>query len=208
MDADRFDDVLRSLTETRSRRGVARMIAGLAAAGPLGILLGLADTEAKKKHKKKKHKKKRKPACSATNCRGCCDGATCYEGDSQNSCGRGGVACAACSGDEICDAGECVCENECCADADCPAGSGRTCQEGACRCPSGQGNSGGVCGTPPIGCVEPQVPCNEGTCCSGTCAPGEGGIDRCQPSAEGEPCVRDDYCEIGLLCVGFVCRSA
>jgi hypothetical protein len=99
----------------------------------------------------------------------------------------------------------CLPSTGCCADADCPAGSGQTCQDGDCRCPSGQSNSGGVCGTLPIGCSEPQVPCDEGPCCSGTCAPGEGGVDRCQPSAECEPCVRNDYCEIGLQCVGFVC---
>jgi hypothetical protein len=167
VDANRFDDFLRSFTEPPTRRGVARAVIGIALAGPVAGLVGLSIGEAKKH----KHKKKKKKCKAGT-----------------KKCGK-----------------TCIPSTDCCIDQDCPAGSGQTCQAGECRCPSGQFNSGGVCGTAPM-CNEPQVPCDEGTCCSATCAPGEGGVDRCQHSTAGEPCVRDDYCEIGLQCVGFVCQ--
>jgi hypothetical protein len=54
MDVARFDDLLRSLTTSPSRRGLNRLLAGLALAGPCGVLLAQADVEARKKGKKKK----------------------------------------------------------------------------------------------------------------------------------------------------------
>jgi hypothetical protein len=98
----------------------------------------------------------------------------------------------------------CIPTSTCCTDADCPAGKGQTCQAGKCKCPQGQGNSQGVCGTPPM-CIEPQVPCNEGTCCSGQCA-ANGGAGVCALGAAGTPCIRTDYCTPGLECIGFICR--
>ena len=50
VDTDRFDNLLRSLSETPSRRGALRALGGLGLAG----LFGHADAEAKKKKKKKK----------------------------------------------------------------------------------------------------------------------------------------------------------
>jgi hypothetical protein len=55
MDVDRFDKFTRALTEERSRRGVARLLGGLAVGGSLGWL-GFAEAMAKKKKKKKKRK--------------------------------------------------------------------------------------------------------------------------------------------------------
>jgi hypothetical protein len=98
----------------------------------------------------------------------------------------------------------CIPTATCCTDADCRAGSGQTCQAGKCNCPPGQGNSAGVCGTPQM-CIEPQVPCNQGTCCSGVCTP-NGGAGVCALGAAGTPCIRTDYCEGGLECIGFICR--
>jgi hypothetical protein len=100
----------------------------------------------------------------------------------------------------------CISTDTCCTDADCPAGKGQTCQAGTCKCPPGQGNSQGVCGTPPL-CIEPQLPCDEGTCCSGVCTP-DGGPGVCALGAAGTPCIRTDYCEGGLECIGFICRPA
>lgn len=53
MDANRFDDVVRSLNEGSTRRGISRAFAGLGLAGVIGPLLGFIDAEAKKKKKKK-----------------------------------------------------------------------------------------------------------------------------------------------------------
>ena len=103
-------------------------------------------------------------------------------------------------GTKLCGA-TCIPTGTCCTNADCPAGKGQTCQAGTCKCPPGQSQSQGVCGTIPM-CLEPQVPCNEGTCCSGQCGSGV-----CLPGAAGTPCVRTDFCEPGLACVGFICRS-
>jgi hypothetical protein len=50
MDADRFDDVVRSLIATPSRRRVLSLTLG----GALGSLLSLADVAAKKRKGKKK----------------------------------------------------------------------------------------------------------------------------------------------------------
>src|SRR5215211_3521583 len=48
MDGSRFDALSRSLAANRSRRGLTRLLGGVAVAGPLG-LLGLTETGAKKK---------------------------------------------------------------------------------------------------------------------------------------------------------------
>lgn len=56
MDTGRFDDLLRSLSEPSSRRGIARAMGGLILAGSLGSLLGLTDAEAGKKKKRCKCK--------------------------------------------------------------------------------------------------------------------------------------------------------
>jgi hypothetical protein len=55
MDADRFDSLSRSLTDTPSRRGALAALLG----GSLG-LLGMTETDAKKGKKKKKKKKGKK----------------------------------------------------------------------------------------------------------------------------------------------------
>lgn len=107
-------------------------------------------------------------------------------------------------GTKLCGA-TCIPTATCCTDADCPAGKGETCQAGKCKCPQGQGYSQGVCGTPQM-CLEPQVPCDQGTCCSGKCA-SNGGAGVCALGAAGTPCIRTDYCTPGLECIGFICRT-
>ena len=78
--------------------------------------------------------------CNSTNCNGCCDGNTCRQGDSQNFCGRGGVACTPCGSGAACDAGVCVCSGGrvSCADGSCiSCRSGETCGAGnTCECPT------------------------------------------------------------------------
>lgn len=63
MDADRFDALLRALSQTPSRRGIGRALAGFALGGALGPVLGLEKTEAHnrlKKCRKIEDKSKRK----------------------------------------------------------------------------------------------------------------------------------------------------
>jgi hypothetical protein len=183
VDAGRFDALVRALTEAVTRRAAL----GLTFSGALGLSLGLADTEAKKKRKKK--------------CKG-----------GKKKCGKKCIpktaCCGGCSDGQICQTGACVCPTECCADADCPSGSGEICEDGACVCPSGQEDSGGVCGTPPtcqgssVGCSPPGP---SQTCCGGECLL-MAGMGVCVSSANGEPChTTDDCSNPQSICRGFVC---
>lgn len=98
MDAPRFDALARSLSTSTSRRPLVRSsLVGLLAA------LGITDAEAKKRGKKGKRKKKKDqqdrdtPACSRANCSGCCDGATCHPGNTNDRCERDGFVCENCT---------------------------------------------------------------------------------------------------------------
>ena len=90
MDANRFDELFRSLASgsARSRRGVlAGLTSGLLAALPLA--LGVEDTEAKKKQRKKKKKKKSQPSPlppPALNAFGCVNVSQACRGDSALCC--------------------------------------------------------------------------------------------------------------------------
>lgn len=88
MDPDHFDYLLRKLSETPTRRGVAHILAKLAVTGVLGTLLGLTDTVAKKNGKRKN--KKRKKKCSPK-----CTGKTCGDDSCGNSCGE-------CAANQVC----------------------------------------------------------------------------------------------------------
>lgn len=48
------------------------------------------------------------PACNSENCPGCCNGTLCEDGTTTTRCGTGGLSCQACSGEAICQAGQCV----------------------------------------------------------------------------------------------------
>jgi hypothetical protein len=97
--------------------------------------------------------------CDAENCRGCCDGTTCRDGESLTFCGRDGSFCQACNFRETCAGLGCICEKQCCRDFDCLRTN--------VRC-NNQGNSRSCLsdGAPlPGGCDLPNV----GLCCSGIC---------------------------------------
>src|SRR5688572_25001219 len=92
MDASRFDGLSRSLSESPTRRGAVRGLAGLVAAGLLGRL-GLADSAAKKSDKKDKtcppcRKKKHGQCTKAKKPDGtpCGTGKTCQSGKCRRSC--------------------------------------------------------------------------------------------------------------------------
>lgn len=133
------------------------------------------------------------PTCSSENCRGCCEGNVCKEGDSQNFCGRAGAACSQCQPRESCDAGECVCTTACCADADCvnPKGDALCRPDGTCALePRCQPNGWSVPG------CELEDCCGVCTVATGTCG---------QASLE-DSCHTDDDCFSGN-CYFYVCRA-
>jgi hypothetical protein len=126
MDANRFEDLLRSLSKAPSRRGVARALAGVTVAGTLSPWLGFASADAKRNKKKRRRRKKKshknQPFCAEKNA--CtqeavqCDvegrpgfeACFCYvrASDGQPVCGRLGSIydqvpdCALCAADKIC----------------------------------------------------------------------------------------------------------
>ncbi|HEU0113143.1 MAG TPA: hypothetical protein VFQ80_00615, partial [Thermomicrobiales bacterium] len=96
--------------------------------------------------------------------------------------------------------GQCIPKADCCIDADCPAGSGQTCQAGRCACPAGQGKSGGVCGTPPPPtCFLTDVPCpgGNGDCCNGHCVADGAGGSVCACANAGDACLTIADCCFG-----------
>jgi hypothetical protein len=109
-----------------------------------------------------------------TGCAGCCDDATCRNGNSRQACGQGGEVCHPCSGvcgvggvcsscdpiDAPCPAGLCCVDGACV--ASCPAC--QTCIDGACAGDSGQDRT--TCQLPDDGGA--GVCCN-GSCCAGCC---------------------------------------
>jgi hypothetical protein len=184
MDAERFDAVARALTDGASRRTAL----GLSIGGLLGGagLFGLAA-------KRKKRKKKKKCKGDTKKCgKQCIPSASCC---SAAECGDGAT----------CEGGACNCPHQCCVAADCPPGSNKECRDNQCRCPAGQGQSGGVCtsASPPDfeTCFEPPVNCmtNE-QCCNDRCVEG-----KCTFSELGEPCHQSWYCVEGLTCKAWVC---
>src|SRR5690242_7069246 len=107
MDESRFDAFSRAVAQTRSRRGLTRLLGGLAVGDPLG-LLHRPETAAKgKKHKK------RKPSPAAP-----------PSPPSPPPCPAGQRLCR----------GTCSAVTHCCIDGDCA--DGKTCQQGTCACPA------------------------------------------------------------------------
>jgi hypothetical protein len=123
MEANRFDDLLRSLSESPTRRGIGRTLAGLGLGGALGRL-SLIEAETKKKKRKKKKKcKGGKVKCGKKKC--CAAGDACLSG-------------ACCPDDRACGT-VCCTASQVCGDAEtatCVVGQG-TCAAGASSCGSG-----------------------------------------------------------------------
>jgi hypothetical protein len=173
MDHDRFDSLVKSVTQGTTRRSV------LGVGSALGYVLGLNPSrEASAKKRKKKKCKSCGPCqhCQKGKCTPQPDGTDCGSG---KRCQRGACVCpeACCSNGDCgfqgaCLDGVCLClsgarfcqdtcipEERCCSDRDCFAGTGR-CQNGTCACPDGRR----VC----------QGACVAGDCCDdGDCHPGE-----------------------------------
>jgi hypothetical protein len=230
MDADRFDQLARSLTEGATRRGIARALGGLSLTAMLGPLLGLADAEAKKKKGKNKNKNKNKK------CKG-----------GKKKCGKTCIPSSNCCTTADCDAGE-ACTNGACRQGCVPACEGKECGsdgcEGSCgSCEADESCQNGTC-TPPNPCEgEPDLTvCGEWTLCDSPrgvcgdfCSGGvceqiptcNGSTDSCgvkccdpagascmsfpDPNACGcssvdYPCYMSSDCCSPGVCVGFVCQ--
>jgi hypothetical protein len=157
MDADRFDDVIRTLTASPSRRTVL----GLTLGGTLGSLLGIADADAKKKKRKKKKKCKGKKKCGkkCIPLTSCCTSADCGGGGA--TCQNGTCACPA--GEKNCQ-GACIPEIDCCTNADCGGGD-LICEDGGCVCGGGALDCSGSCCQPDDEiCKQPDAVCQSGGC--------------------------------------------
>ncbi len=173
-----------------------------------------------------------------------CDEGTCEESD--DDCPSGEVECNddcvditsdfdhcggcddGCEGDEICDGGLCVCEDECCSDDDCDGS--RECSGGSCVCNddccSDDECTGtavcedGECECPDECCSDAECPgfeqcqsgscvCNDGTCCSGDDCSGD---DECSHRNEcidpsGIDCDDSCDCPVGWTCGGSNCHA-
>jgi hypothetical protein len=68
LDAPHFDCLTRALATSPSRRRFSRALGGIVLAAPLGLVLGIPDSKARKRRKKKKKCKGRKKKCG----KGCC----------------------------------------------------------------------------------------------------------------------------------------
>jgi hypothetical protein len=187
MDARHFDDLLRSLFDSLSRRGIGRALAGLALGGTLGRL-SLIEAEAKNKRKKKKKCKGGKKKCGKQcrelltdplNCGSCgnhCDDdMECLDGSC--SCPVDETAC----GDTCCASGQ-NCVNGQCDDDPCPpefiCPPAQSCVNGECVCPDGRT----VCEE---ACCEAGLTCVDGAC-EALCTP-------------------EIVCPIGQACVDGYC---
>jgi hypothetical protein len=186
VDAGRFDDLLRSLFESPTRRGIGRTLAGLTLGGMLGKS-ALADVEARKKKRRKKCKGGKKKC--GKKCRD-------LQSDPLN-CGSCGNRC---DDDMVCRDGECVCpegETEC-GDTCCP--SGQICADGQCAddpcppefiCPLAQACVNGACVCPAGETACENACCEAGlTCVNGACE------DLCPPQL---------LCLFGQGCVDGEC---
>ena len=109
--------------------------------------------------------------CGPQNCKGCCSGNTCINGDFDNACGNFGQQCKRCGTNQACSGGICqgntLCDASncagCCIGDICAVGSqntacgvsgklcsncasnGQVCQGGACQTTCGPGNCAGCC---------------------------------------------------------------
>jgi hypothetical protein len=187
VDADRFDALLRRWTGIRSRRAMARAVAGLVLGGAAVMFRG-EDASAKRcgpcRKKKKGRCKGSKPNGSPCGgvCQECRNGACLAKPD--------GTGCGTC---QECQDGACVTSPD---NAGCDGGG---------RC------FGGTCIAKPE-CAESLTTCTPataGTCCSGSCVefdlPVVGKVNLCGKGAAGSECVQNRDCDSDS-CVGYRCR--
>jgi hypothetical protein len=193
MDADRFDSLVRALSDARSRRAALR---GLLATS-LGLFTRSAVEDASAKNCKKITNKKKRKKCLAkakstptptAPCTRNCAGKTCGDDGCGGSCGdcfRGSCQGGVC----VCPTGEEVCKGAC--RAKCAQSELR--DPDTCRC-----------------CTANERQCGLGSqCCSGDC----GFNSSCQGRNGLVACTWDEQCQSGVCeagactCVGDTCKG-
>jgi hypothetical protein len=152
------------------------------------------------------------PACTASNCNGCCAvNGTCLLGTDSSGCGVNGAACAVCGNGQVCALGVCTaaqclpsnCNGCCDSNGSCRAGTiASACGAGGASCAAcvgGQACSAGACVTNDSG--TPCGPTNCSGCCdaSGACQLGTTPAD-C--GSGGGACV---LCGLGQTCSAGAC---
>jgi hypothetical protein len=191
MDSNRFDAFARTLSAGRSRRGVTRLVGGLALAGP-AALLALLGSDAKRKKRKKKKKKTRVTGCSSD--RQCTGGRVCRAGSCEcplaapHWCGSANACVPACPTGMVFDPAFCGCDcavrRSCC---QCTGGNSPFCTTEIdnpifCAAECSQRNPGGTPFIPALASADMTGTCNASGRCDVTCAPVSFTTDACQQS--------------------------
>jgi hypothetical protein len=225
MDQQRFDDMVRTLSERNSRRGALRLLTG----GIFGALVGVPTVGALAKPKKKKKKKSNcaKKSCpqgyqrNKRTCKCVCTRVQCTGGKEFDveAC-----RCACPRGLRECRDG-CVGPDRCCpGDPPCPEDPKGCCHapgldvctiDGCCRELDGMKACNDFCvdtDTHPSHCGDCNVVCEPGeTCVRGECTSEEQG-EGCpngQPRCGGECCEGNEMCGVDKVCENpFVCPRA
>lgn len=156
------------------------------------------------------------PSCGPSNCTGCCQGDTCFNGTDPNACGGGGQVCDRCADFKLtCQGRRCVAEpcgpsncKGCCFGDQCVAGVAPTeCGTGGAVCDNCAAKSG-VCQPTGVGgtCVTTTT-CGPKTCPNGCCRNGvcEAGGDNKACGFGGGACA--DCLSAGQVCSGGKCVS-
>lgn len=187
MDDARFDALARSLTTTRSRRSLARLLGGLSLGG---VASALATSEVR--------------AALRVGGMACTGNAQCKTGRCVGPTGSKKCTCSA-------DFPACKQPANPCKKAVCDTGTQRCLTRNRAdltSCGGGQRCSGGVCATPP-GCAMGFNCAGPNDCCSQSCVcldpPEPCGTHYCAGGATGLPCNGDNDC-LSEKCVGFVCQ--
>jgi hypothetical protein len=210
MDADRFDNLLRSLARSWPRRSVTRSLPGLVLAGTLLRDPFAAEANRKKKKKRERKKDRKKGECSPR-CAGgtlCCDGRCVNVVTDRGNCGACGTQCGAA---EQCRNAECVpCDNPF---ALCTVAGAEQCVDVRTD-RNNCGSCGTICPKDPQNTARDYL-CQAGQCvCTGTVCPN----GRCCPVnfavcvGDGAACCPTDFpvsCPSGICCpAGYGCGGS
>lgn len=123
-------------------------------------------------------------SCTPSSCQGCCQGQTCVDPPVNAACGIGGLPCAPCPADKICQSGSCIPGSGTCDSVTCASGC---CQNGQC-----------VSGITNAACGKGGQPCTDCTLFSQTC---DATSQTCQGSAACGPATCATGCCQGNQCL-------
>jgi hypothetical protein len=201
VDGDRFDDVLRSVTRSLSRRGLTLGLAGVCIGAALGDPIDgeSAGAASKKKCSSKKKKKSREYAKSKSSCKKKTKPTSPPPVPCAPPAALCGGRCVTCPPAHPIHPATCQCISPCPDEQDfcdgachpaCPDGAARNPVTCVCCLPTGSS-----CGPLP-----PAAPCcnTNGPSCIGTI---------CQGAANGEPCQFAAQCQPGVNCVNGFCSA-